>query len=165
MTKLNQSQAEIEELREELSRRLTELRDFVRSSYRDCGRPFNSLESCLARRPVPPAIPIFNRSHRSRIVVSTSSQTDSPEPELPDTVQRLRLNQLPLSSRTEISSPVHHIPEDIASKEHHREKLATCITDIRARLARIRDPVIPCPVTPSNMERRPSLRRQSPFKI
>lgn len=138
MLELNEPKMELEILRKELTRRLDELQAFIncpqRPSVQSRSGSFGSLSPQQA---VPPVIRNVNRQRSSRIVVSTGSQTEELGPlgltrsSSPSSGSNLSL------SRQRLGLERIDSPKSVTTPGHHRERLASCISDIRARLASI----------------------------
>ena len=124
MAELAESRSELDRLRNVISRRLAELQDLVQQHGSNAQFYRNSLESGIPQKAVPPAIPVVSRQRPSRIVVSTETR-------------RLQPPSISLLSRMGIQPPSNLSQVD---SDYHRARLSSCISDIRDRLSRIRDP-------------------------
>ena len=125
-------------LRKELTRRLDELQAFIncpqKSPIQSRSGSFGSLSP---KQGVPPVIRNVNRQRTTRIVVSTGSQTEE--------LRHLGLPRSPPSSscsnlslsRQRLGLERIDSPKSVTTPGHHRERLASCVSDIRARLASI----------------------------
>jgi hypothetical protein len=139
MHQLRESQTEINKLRIELTRRLDELQRFVAISFPEPDLRVTPPPEATPLKFIPPVIPNIGRQRVSRIVISTGSQTDKPNSLVLRRDSPASSIDLSLS-RERLGLPVKQPSIDATSVQHHRERLATCISEIRNRLSRIHDP-------------------------